>query len=472
MPRRVILYELNEVPWEIVDLYTDERPSSVLAGLMSRSHCLTTRNDDPVGLQPWRTWPTFHKSLYVDDHQSFDLGQDPETFVGDNLWDVVDRTGRGVGLFGPLQSWPPRPFTAGGFFVPDTFSPDPATEPPALERFQAFNLAMTRRNGFSSATNLDRAEMLTAGLDLLARGLTPWSAQRLSAHVLRERIDHRYKACRPMMQVLPCFDLYRRLDRRHRPDLSVFFTNHVAAMMHRYWGDGVPAYAGDHEYEVDPVFRGFVVGAMDLFDRQLGRLVRDVDRSPGSVLIVASSMGQGPIDHREIAETYVLEDAERLTGALGLGEGAVGLAMYPCTSLRFASSEAAKKAAEVVGSVTSAAGPMFGEVRAMGTTVSFEIAYQFSGSSLPTSVRWSPPASEEVIEAGIDDLGIAIRRRLGGGNTAYHIREGLMMAYGDGVPPDGSRREVSVLDAAPSILRLLDLEPAPSMRGADTMFSA
>ena len=107
----------------------------------------------------------------------------------------------------------------------------------------------------------------------------------------------------------------------------------------------------------------------------------------------------------------------------------------------------------------------------MGTTVSFEIAYQIKGTSLPTSVRWSPPGSEEVLEADIDDLGIAVRRRLGGGNTAYHVRDGMMLAYGDGVRPDGSRREVNVLDAAPAILRLLSLDPAPSMRGADTMFA-
>lgn len=469
---RVVLYELNEVPWQIVDLYIDERPTSVLAGLLARSRCLTTRNDDPVALQPWRTWPTFHKSLYVDDHRSFDLGQDPDTFVGENMWDVADHAGLRVGLFGPLQSWPPRRFNAGGFFVPDTFSPDPATEPPALRRFQAFNLAMTRRNGFSSDASFDRTEMLTAGIDLVARGLTPWSACRLGAHVAREKVDNRYKACRPMMQVLPCFDLYRRLDRRYEPHLSVFFTNHVAAMMHRYWGDGVPGYAGDHEYEVDPVFRGFTVRAMDLFDHQLGRLVGDVDRSPGSVLIVASSMGQGPIEYREIGETYVLEDAEHLVRALGLGGATVGLAMYPSTSLRFSSSATAKRAAEAVRTVTSAAGPMFGETRAMGTTVSFEIAYQVGGGPLPTSVRWSAVGSEQVTEAGIDDLGIAVRRRLGGGNTAYHVADGMMLAYGDVVQPDESRRQVSVLDAAPSILRLLDLEAAPSMRGAATLFQA
>lgn len=77
--RSVILYELNEVPWRVVDLYTADRPSSTLASLIASGLSLTTENHDPVPLQPRRTWQTFHASMYTDDHNSFDLGQDPST---------------------------------------------------------------------------------------------------------------------------------------------------------------------------------------------------------------------------------------------------------------------------------------------------------------------------------------------------------------------------------------------------------
>ena len=69
-PRSVILYKLNEVPWRVVDLYKAERPSSNLASLIASGLSLTTENHDPVPLQPWRTWPTFHASMYTDDHNS------------------------------------------------------------------------------------------------------------------------------------------------------------------------------------------------------------------------------------------------------------------------------------------------------------------------------------------------------------------------------------------------------------------
>jgi hypothetical protein len=100
----VILYELNEVPWEIVDLYVKERPRSHLASLIVNSSCLTTVNEDPTPFQPWRTWPTFHKSMYSDEHNSFDLGQNPKISYGENIWDVAEAKGLRLGLFGVMQS--------------------------------------------------------------------------------------------------------------------------------------------------------------------------------------------------------------------------------------------------------------------------------------------------------------------------------------------------------------------------------
>ncbi len=149
-PRKIVLYELNEVPWQVVDLYVADRPKSNLARLLDAGLSQTTANDDPVPLQPWRTWPTFHTSLYTDEHNSFELGQDPTTFRGVTIWDAAEAAGRSVGLFGPLQSWPARPFAAGGFFVPDTFSRTADTFPSSLRRFQQFNITMTRGNTFSS----------------------------------------------------------------------------------------------------------------------------------------------------------------------------------------------------------------------------------------------------------------------------------------------------------------------------------
>ncbi|HZU76855.1 MAG TPA: hypothetical protein VFA70_08845 [Dehalococcoidia bacterium] len=471
MRAKVIVYELNEVPWEIIDLYVAARPASNLATLVDLGRSYTTVDDDPMPLQPWRTWPTFHKSMYTRDHNSFDLGQDPATFRGAALWDVVECSGLRPGLFGPLQSWPARSFRRGGFYVPDTFSRSPETFPASLERFQAFNLAMTQENGFSSDVPLDKRAMLGAGLDLVTKGLTPWSALRIAAQLLKEGRDARYKARRSVLQVLPCFDLFWRLHRRYRPHLSVFFTNHVAGMMHRFWGDWVPAYATTENYQPDKVYRRFILTAMDYFDHQLGRMLRFVDRRRDTCLIVASSMGQNAIPYRGVQETYVLEQAQRLITALALS-AEPGLAMYPRIALKFDSESSAEAATTPLSSVVLGNGaPLFSGFRRLGTTLTFDISTDYPGAEAGRTVRYVPAARSDATDGTLDDLGIVVRPRMGGGNTAYHVPEGIALAYHPEFEPERSRKRVSVLDAAPSILALMRLPPPASMQGCASMFA-
>jgi len=246
----------------------------------------------------------------------------------------------------------------------------------------------------------------------------------------------------------------------------------VAGMMHRYWGDGVPGYAEFTNYEPDDVYSRFVMQAMDLFDQQLHRLLRDVQSHPGTVLVIASSMGQGPIEYLDMRQTYVLDAPTRLVDTLGLDRAEVGLAMYPRTSLRFDTADRASEAAAVLGQITTSSGAMFHDIRAIGTTTSFEINYARGRvDDLDRSAYIVTARGRESVP--VEQLGIAIRERIGGGNTAYHIPEGIFIAVGDDLPSVRSRPRVDVLDVAPFLLSLLDVQPAPTMQGvADRMRGA
>jgi hypothetical protein len=464
MPRKVVLYEVNEVPWTIIDLFVAARPRSNLAAMLDESLQLTTLDDDPVDLLPWRSWPTLHRSRYTSDHNAYDQGQDPETFRGTPLWDVVDSAELPVGLFGVLQSWPARRFRAGGFYVPDSFGRTPNAEPPSLQRFQQFNTAMTRENGFAPTRNLSPGELAGVGVDLLTKGLSAWSATKLAGHLVRERFERRYMAARPIMQVLPCFDLYWRLHRQTEPALSIFFTNHVASMMHRFWGDWVPGYAAAEPYRPDPVYREFILRAMELFDHQLGRVRRWIDRHPEYVLLVATALGQGPIPYEDMSETYVLERPEQLISELGIEGAEPTIAMYPRITLSFANRENLEDAHAAVQSVRVGDQPLFRDFRVLGETLSFEIAYQYDATELVREARWDER------HADIGSLGVDVRSRPGGGNTAQHTRDGVLFAYGAGLEADPSRDKISILDVAPSTLALLGLDPSPDMYGASTAF--
>lgn len=472
--RDVILYELNEVPWDVIDIYVNKRPESNIATLLGEGQSLTTVHEDRdeiQGLQPWRTWPTLHMSTYG--HNSFDLGQDPTTFRGDPIWRVAEDAGLSVGLFGPMQSWPARPFRHGGFYIPDTFSQDPKTFPVTLERFQAFNLAMTGENGFSPDSGLNPKMLAGTAVDLVRRGLTPRSMATLGSHLVKERIDPRYKAFRSAMQAPLSFDLYWKLHRTHTPRLSVFFTNHVAGMMHRFWGDGMPGYTEQYEYASDEVYGSFIVAAMDIADRQIGRIRKYLAKNPNSMLVLSASMGQGPVAVPDLDDhLHVVDDYTRLAESLGLRPVGPGLAMYPMVSLVFGNEEDARAALAPLESVSvEGKGPLFARIRAEGKTVTFGIDYTL-GCDESAMLRFRPARSETDVVAAPERLGLIRQPRIGGINTGYHIPEGILIAAGAGVAPDPSRKEVDVLDVAPSLLaNALGVDPAPSMQGIPSLFA-
>jgi hypothetical protein len=470
--RNVILYELNEVPWSVVDYYVAKRPASNLAALLREGQSLTTTNSSD-DLQPWRTWPTFHTSMY--DHNSYDLGQDPTSFRGEPLWDVAERAGLSVGLFGPLQSWPPRPFKSGGFFVPDTFAQDSQAYPASLQRFQEFNLSMTSDNNFTSDAPLSPKTLLGTGVDLIRQGLTPKSAVTLAGHLASERKDKRYKSLRPSMQVLPSFDLFWKLHRKNQPRLSVFFTNHVASMMHRFWGDTMPGYTDANDYVADDVFGSFILKAMDFADGQLGRIRKYLKGHPETVLVVAASMGQGPVESNFTDRgLFILEDHERLVSRLGLKPAELGRTMYPHLSLVFADEVAAKEALAPLESVTAEGGsPIFSRFRVEGKTVTFGIPLADESCDMSTRLVFTPVGASESVTGTPAEVGLSFRPRVGGDNTAYHVPEGILLAVGGGLTPDTSRREVDVLDVAPSLLvNVLGVEPGSLMEGSPSLFAA
>ena len=114
---------------------------------------------------------------------------------------------------------------------------------------------------------------------------------------------------------------------------------------------------------------------------------------------------------------------------------------------------------------------MFRDFSVNGRTVSFEINFDRPDAREDEKLAF---LGRDGVQVTVEpaDLGIAVRRRTGGGNTAYHVPEGMLLAYGTGVAPDPARSPVDILDVAPSLLaNVLCIEPAASMRGAPSLFN-
>ena len=236
--RPLLVLEFNEIPWRLIDLYAG-RGCHNLSRLIAVSETYTTMAVDEGELSPWVTWPSFHRGMGNGDHCVRNLGQPPDTFRGVPIWKEYRQRGLDVGVFGAMQSWPPKDPGTNGFHVPDTFAHDARCIPSYVEPFQRFNLDQVKRNGRVVAEGTGGGGTLLGSLPRL--GIRPRTFASLAAQLAGERINPARRARRPVFQTILSWDIFRKLYRpRNPPAYASYFTNHVAGVMHRYWDHVFP----------------------------------------------------------------------------------------------------------------------------------------------------------------------------------------------------------------------------------------
>ena len=247
MRRAIVLFELNEVPWEILDDYVAARPGSGLARVLARSHSFTSMAADRGHLSPWTTWPTLHRGVNDERHMIASFGEDRSE--ADRrfppVWTLLHDAGVSAGVCATLHSYPvPDDLGSYAFYLPDPFASEPVAHPPELVEFQRFNLAMSRESARNVDTHIPRKDALAVVRHSRRLGIRPATYAALARQLLAERRRPAMSNRRRTYQSVLLFDIFARQLRRSRPQFSTFFTNHVASAMHRYWAAHRP---GDYE---------------------------------------------------------------------------------------------------------------------------------------------------------------------------------------------------------------------------------
>ena len=423
----ILLLEINEVPWRLLDRYADRPEYPNLRAFLAGAHQFTTVAVDTGDLSPWVTWPTMHRGINNERHGIKNLGQDPSTFKGVPVWEEIRRRGGSIGVFGSMQSWPPKDPGPGGFFVPDTFAHDARCFPEHLSAVQAFNLAQVRRNPRVVDGSVPRLAEAMSAIGAMRRAGVRWSTlARVAAQVVAERFDATRSARRPVFQTILFWDIFRaQFDPANPPAFSTFFTNHVAGVMHRYWKDVFPEDFADAapqptERSREPLMR-FALGELDAL---LADVLDWSRRNPDLVVVFAASMGQAAV-HRETHEgvELVVEDLALLMKAAGVEreDYQALLAMVPQVAVKIPDAARRARARETLEAATTLEGSPL-------------IAVQEIGESLSITVRdplRAQMASGLVTIGGrslaFADTGIRLQEIEPG--TAYHIPEGSFAVW-------------------------------------------
>ncbi len=452
----LILYELNEVPWRVVDWYIQLRSKSAIARLLSRSKTFTTVTKDEGELHPWTTWPTFHRGVNNTQHKIRFINQNlDEAKSYPPVWETLSQAGKRVGIFGSLQSYPPPKEDGYAFYVPDTFSPGPETLPAKYSAFQRFNLRQTQQDGAQASPLQFDGSIANDVLQMMQIGLRLSTCKTLAVHIAKERINPLYRSRRAVLQALVAFDIFRHALNDEKPDFCTFFTNHVAGVMHRYWKYTFPEdFNAVLTTDAERFHAGSIAFAMDIADAQIAYLMDYVDAVNGK-LIVASSMGQEAVVRDAYFGEWRITDAQNFLKAIGWQLPAQDLlAMQPDFNFSFNSDQHAEQFLQLTARLIDSAGKsIWKRAQRMGATVNLGLAP--SSKAISDGAAFMANPDQALARLTIAELGIQLLTRDPG--TGYHQPRGSLLLYGHGVPHDDSRLEIDSTAMRPEILRLMGI---------------
>lgn len=469
MGRRVIVYELNEVPLRIVDAFMGWQPNSFLARRAADFQVWETSCEDEGPLSPWVTWPTLQRGVTDTRHGIRHFGQDLHEIDRryPPIWSLLCAHGVSTGVFGSLHTYPlPENVARYAFYVPDTFASGPECHPDSLSTFQAFNLAMARESARNVSSDVPWAQALRFLLRAPALGLRAATIGALARQILDERRQPIRRVRRRTYQTVLAFDFFVKLLEQKRPEFCTFFTNHVASSMHRYWAARFPDDYGEFEYPTDWVerFSGEIEFTMGIVDAEVARLAAFVEHNPDYVLWVTSSMGQAPTKARVARTQTYVRKLDRFMARLGFdhSDWEQRPAMDPDVNV-VVTPEKTAQFVEAVSKLEVNGSPVRLDERENGF---FNIGVVGANvEDLPPYARFG---DEQVHfdELGLENVEIEDQA----GTSAYHIPEGSLLVFdprGRGFP---GRKRVSTLALAPFLLRNFGA-PVPSYMRPDEGFA-
>lgn len=324
--RKIIFFELNEVPLRIIDYYTQKYPNSALAQKLPQCYQYETQAVDSV-LSPWITWATLHRGVAATNHGIYHFNQNLNRVNQQfpPIWQILSNNGVRTGVFGSLHSYPlPDNLDKYSFYVPDSFATNSQCFPENLSIFQDFNLSMAR----NSSRNVSNEIPIEATIKLLVHlpqlGLKIPTLIDTAKQLLTEQLKPYRKNRRRTYQAVLAFDLFLKQLKTTQPDFATFFTNHVASAMHRYWAALFPQDYQNFGYNSEWVskYNKEIDFAMSKFEQFFTQLVRFVDNHPEYTLWIASSMGQSATTAWMVKTQLNLTHPKKFMSALGIPDDA------------------------------------------------------------------------------------------------------------------------------------------------------
>jgi hypothetical protein len=447
--RKIILFELNEVPLRIIQYYVKGYPNSTFAKIWNQSTKYETYSEDVGHLSPWITWPSLHRGVANNKHFISDFGEDltEQNKAFPNLWEILAKHKVSLGIFSSLHTYPPpTSFENYSFYVPDMFALGRECFPDNLQPFQNFNIAMSRESGLNVKGSIVWKDALRFMASMPSLGIRPQTVFQTIGQMVDEQQDKWKVVRRRTYQSVFAFDVFYKQLKKHQPSFTSFFTNHVASSMHRYWAAAFP----EDYSEINLPRAWFETYAKEIeftmrkADDMLARLISFTQQNPEYDLWIASSMGQEATLANERSTMLLITDVSRFMQYLGIPDTAwvKNTSMIP--QFNFTINEAFISQFE----------SQLQQIRIQGKPISYRnkghgffsidvghpdiVQLEITHNHLPINP----------LEMGFSNVEIQDKS----GSTAYHIPQGSLLIYSPVKQPGSAIQQISTLDIAPSLL--------------------
>ena len=462
MNRKAIVIEVNEVPLRIFRHYQKLKPNSNIANLLERSLVLETKVKDVEAsvLYPSQTWGSLNTGVEYDLHK-IHWYNDPKPDIYPLYWKTLAENNLSVGLVSTLHSSPADSYINDEnykFVIPDCFASNNVTKPEVYQDFQALNTSATKENGRATTMKFPKQKAVATLVKSPVLGIktkTLFDAAGLMAKIKTGKVN---KERLRNVQFNLLADVFIKQLKSKDVDLAIFFTNHIAANMHRYWYGLFPEDYSLKLYDEAWIekYSSEILVSVELLDTFLGNIMSYCQQEKRSLILV-SSMGQAA--NKKLKETpkhtYKLKNIRKFLQHVCGDKNysyEIDAAMVPQYSLKFNSEAEAQECFRTIE-----------EYRQHFQNIHMKM--YINGQVITLAIGLNKKANDFAIgdkSFSHQDLGFR-KLMVEDHHSGKHCPEGSLIIYNSDTS-SASQDTVDYLEYAPAILKFFGLDAPEYMK--------
>ncbi|MEY8214927.1 MAG: hypothetical protein RPR97_10680 [Colwellia sp.] len=363
--KKLVLIELNEINFDIVQKYLDQHPSQFnnLRRLISLKHCTTYAEEQYELLEPWIQWVSVHTGKSYSEHNVFRLGDIINTSER-QLFEKIEGRGYKVGAISPLNA--SNQLQKADYFIGDPWT---ETSPSGNMLIHALQKAISQSVNDNSEGTITLKSIVT-----LLVGFTRLAQFKNLPQYFGLALSSRGKPWRKALFLdLLLSDIHSCLFKNSKTNFSTLFLNAGAHIQHHYLFNS--KVLSEHKGK-NPLW---YVNSKDdpcqemlkCYDSIIGNCLDMVTK--GTELIIATGLSQIPYD--SIKYYYRLRCHDEFLKLIGCHYIKVVPRMTRDFLILFESPSDAENALKILSSVCLSNEPIFGEIDNRGDSLFVTLNY-------------------------------------------------------------------------------------------------